>query len=52
MCIHAFVLDEKNSKMLSFLRPSKNEAVFVVLDLSARAQKLRLDLTSRGLATA
>ena len=45
-------LDENNPNVLSFLRQFKNEAVLVVLNMSATARTVRLDLASHGLATA
>ncbi len=44
-------LDENNSNVLSFLRRFRNEAVLVVLNMSATAQKVTLDLAPQGLAT-
>jgi len=45
-------LDENNPNVLSFLRRFKNEAVLVVLNMSATAQKVTLDLAPQGLAAA
>jgi alpha-glucosidase len=45
-------LDENNPNVLSFLRRFKNEAVLVVLNMSATPQKVRLDLAPQGLAAA
>ena len=43
-------LDENNPNVLSFLRRFRNEAVLVVLNMSATAQKVTLDLAPQGLA--
>ena len=45
-------LDENNPNVLSFLRRSNNEAVLVVLNMSATAQKVTLDLAPQGFAAA
>ena len=44
-------LDENNPNVLSFLRRFRNEAVLVVLNMSATAQRVTLDLAAQGLAT-
>jgi alpha-glucosidase len=44
-------LDENNPNVLSFLRRFRNEAVLVVLNMSATAQKVTLDLAPQGIAT-
>lgn len=41
-------LDENNPNVLSFLRRFRNEAVLVVLNMSATAQKVTLDLAPQG----
>ena len=45
-------LDENNPNVLSFLRRFNNEAVLVVLNMSATAQKITLDLAPQGFAAA
>lgn len=45
-------LDESNQNVLSFLRQFHNDAVLVVLNMSAAPQKVLLNLASKGLATA
>jgi alpha-glucosidase len=44
-------LDENNPNVLSFLRRFRSEAVLVVLNMSATAQRVTLDLAPQGLAT-
>jgi len=41
-------LDEENDKVLSYLRRSGNEAVLVVLNMSATPQQVKLDLSASG----
>jgi alpha-glucosidase len=43
-------LDENNPNVLSFLRRYKNEAVLVVLNMSATTQRVTLDLVPQGFA--
>jgi alpha-glucosidase len=45
-------LDESNPNVLSFLRRYRNDGVLVVLNMSATAQKVTLDLASHGFAGA